>query len=407
MTIGGVSVGKLAEEYGTPLYVYDREIIEKNIDSLKKGIPYPKLKIKYACKANTNLSLLKIMREKSIGIDAVSMGEVFMALEAGFRGEEILFTGDNTTEEEFEFCVKNGVPVNIGSLFQMELFGKKYPGSEILVRVNPDIGAGHHDHCITGGPDSKFGVYIHKVEEAKRIAEKYNLKIKGIHSHIGSGILETDVFMEAMNIVLEEAKHFEDLDIIDIGGGLGIPYEEKESPIDIESLGKRISERMEAFNKEYGREITLYMEPGRYIVGDAGFLLMKAVNKKSTPLFNFVGVNSGFHHLLRPMAYGSHHQIVNGSNMDALETEELVVAGNLCESGDIFSRLNGQKAPYKMGKVSYGDILVAKNAGAYGFSMASNYNSRLKPAEVLTYKGKSELIREGERLKDLLKGQVL
>jgi diaminopimelate decarboxylase len=288
----------------------------------------------------------------------------------------------------------------------MELFGKQYPGSDILIRVNPDVGAGHHDHCITGGPSSKFGVYIHKVDEAKRIADKYNLKIRGIHSHIGSGILETDVFMEA-NIVLEEARYFEDLDIIDIGGGLGIPYEEKETPIDIESLGRKISERMEAFNAEYGKEVTLYMEPGRYIVGDAGFLLMEAVNKKSTPLFNFVGVNSGFHHLLRPMAYGSHHSIVNGSNINAEETEELVVAGNLCESGDIFSRINGQKAPYRMGKVEYGDILVAKHAGAYGFSMASNYNSRTRPAEVLTFQGESRLIRERESLEDLLRGQDL
>lgn len=406
-SIGGVSVSELDKQFQTPLYVYDKAQIIKNIQDLKQHIQYPLLQIKYACKANTNLSLLKLVKEQHLGIDAVSMGEVFLALKAGFKPENILFTGDNSTEEEFEYCVQNNILLNIGSLFQLELFGKKYPGKDVLIRVNPDVGAGHHDHCITGGPASKFGIYIDQLDEAKKIAKNCNLKIKGIHSHIGSGILDTKVFMEAMNIILDEAKYFENLDIIDIGGGLGIPYREGAAPLDLKSLGSMITKRMEEFNKSYGKQITLFMEPGRFIIANAGYLLVKVVNKKKTPLYEFIGVNSGFNHLIRPMAYGSHHRIINGSNMDAAEFDNAIVAGNLCESGDIFTKIDEQNAPYKIAKVKYGDILVIKDAGAYGFSMSSQYNSRPRPAEVMIDGKKAVLIRERETLENLLKGQML
>ncbi len=403
--IGNIPIDDLAKNFGTPLYVYDQEQIEKNINALKEYITYPKVFIKYACKANSNLNILKLVKEHGLGIDTVSMGEVFLALKAGFKPNEILFTGDNSTEEELAYCVENNVPLNIGSLFHLELFGKKFPGNEVFIRVNPDIGAGHHDHCITGGPASKFGIYIHKAKEAAKVAEQYNLKIKGIHSHIGSGILDQNVFMDAMNIVLEEAKSFKDLDIIDIGGGMGIPYKENERPIDMKELGEKISNRMVSFNQEYGKEITLYLEPGRFIVGNAGYLLVKVVNKKSTPKYHFVGVNSGFNHLVRPAFYGSHHRIINGSKMGHEHLEKVLVAGNLCESGDIFTKKNGENVPYEINNPEYGDILVIKDAGAYAFSMASNYNSRLKPAEVLVNKGKSKMITKRQNLEDLLLGQ--
>ncbi|HCL56890.1 MAG TPA: diaminopimelate decarboxylase [Spirochaetia bacterium] len=407
LKIGGVSVGELAEKFGTPIFVYDEKQITKNIDDLKKSITYPKFKIKYACKANTNLAVLKLVKEAGLGIDAVSTGEVFLAQKAGFKNEDILFTGDNSTEEEFQYCKDNQIALNIGSLFQLELFGKKYPGSVVMIRLNPDVGAGHHDHCITGGPESKFGIYIHKADEAKKIASQYNLKIKGIHSHIGSGILDPEVFMEAMNIILDEAKFFENLDVIDIGGGLGVPYHEGQKPLDLKLLGDKITKRMEEFNRSYGKEVTLYMEPGRYIVANAGYLLAQVVNKKSTPLYHFVGVNSGFNHLIRPMAYGSHHRIVNGSKIDSDVWEEVMVAGNLCESGDVFTKIDEKNAPYKIQNPEYGDILVIKEAGAYGFSMSSNYNSRLRPAEVMACEGKASLIRKAETFEDLLRGQII
>lgn len=405
--IGGVGVDKLEKEFGTPLYVYDKQQIIDNIKDLKTNITYDQLKIKYACKANTNLAILNLVKEQGLGIDAVSMGEVFLALKAGFNPSDILFTGDNSTEEEFAYCVKNNVPLNIGSLFQLDLFGKLYPNKEVLVRLNPDVGAGHHHHCITGGPKSKFGIYINQLEEAKKIAQKRNIKIAGIHSHIGSGILEPEVFMQAMNIVLEQAQYFDNLDMIDIGGGIGVPYTQDEKPINLKKLGEQITQRMEEFNKSYGKKVDLYIEPGRFVVANAGYLLVKVVNKKHTPAFQFIGVDSGFNHLIRPMAYGSHHQIINGSKLNHLETEEAIVAGNLCESGDIFSKINEETAPYTFKKVDYQDILVIKEAGAYGFSMASHYNSRLLPAEVMCYQGKARLIRKRETLEDLLRGQTL
>lgn len=404
--IAGVGVSDLVKKYGSPLYVYDKDLITKNYQSLKDYIPYPKLKIKYACKANSSMAILKHLAELGSGIDSVSPGEVFLALKAGFKASDIVFTGDNSTEEHIEYCMQNNVMVNIGSLFQLELFGKKYRGEKVMIRVNPDVGDGHHEHCITGGPESKFGIYITQIEEAKKIAKEYDLKIVGIHSHIGTGILNTKSFMDATNIILEEAKKFDDLDIIDLGGGMGIPYKDGESPLDMKDLGEKFVERIEQFNKEYNKEVTLYMEPGRFIVGNAGYLLVEAVNKKETPMFKFVGVNSGFNHLIRPMAYGSHHRIFNGSKMDEGETENLVVAGNLCESGDIFSRIDGNKAAYPIRKVDYKDILVIREAGAYGFSMASNYNSYLLPAEVMVENGKAALIRERQTNEDLLKGQI-
>ncbi|HOJ49503.1 MAG TPA: diaminopimelate decarboxylase [Spirochaetota bacterium] len=403
-TINNIKVTDLAKDFGTPLYVYDGNRIEENIKDLKNSISYPKLSIKYACKANSNLHILKLIKENGLGLDTVSYGEVFLGLKAGFAPEEIIFTGDNTTEEEFEYCVKNNVMINIGSIFQLDLFGSLYPNSKIMIRINPDVGAGHHDHCITGGPASKFGIYIDQIDEAKKIAKKYNLKIVGIHSHIGSGILDVDIFIEAMDIILNEAKKFDDLDIIDIGGGIGIPYYEHDKPIDIKLLGAKITNKIESFNKEYKKEVNLYIEPGRYIVGNAGYLLAEVVNKKKTPLFNFVGINSGFNHLIRPMAYGSHHRIINGSNYNSEKKEFVMVAGNLCESGDIFTKINGEKEPYKIDEIRYKDILVIMDAGAYGFSMSSNYNFRERPAEVIIKDGIVRIIRKREKLEDLLRG---
>jgi len=405
--INNIPVTDLAKEFGTPVYVYDANKIEENIDNLRKNILYKKISIKYACKANSNLHILKLIKEKGLGLDTVSYGEVALGLKAGFLPKDIIFTGDNTTEEEFEFCVKNNVIINIGSIFQLDLFGKKYPNKDIMIRVNPDVGTGHHDHCITGGASSKFGIYIDQIEEAKKVAKKHNLRIKGIHSHIGSGILDTDIFIEAMQIILKESKKFDNLDIIDIGGGIGIPYYEHDKPIDLKVLGEKITKSIEEFNKEYGKEVELFIEPGRYIVGNAGYLLAEVVNKKKTPLFNFIGINTGFNHLIRPMAYGSHHRIINGSNYNSGKTGFYLVTGNLCESGDIFTKINGEKEPYKIDEPNYKDIMVILDAGAYGYSMASNYNFRERPAEVMIKDGIIRLIRKRETLEEMIRGMEI
>lgn len=404
LQLGGVFADDLVKKYGSPLYVYEEDVIRQRYQQLVEGIPYRKLRIHYACKANTNLSIMKILREEGACIDAVSPGEVFLAMKAGFKPEQILFTGNNATEEDMNYCIDNDVMVNIGSLSQMEKYGKLNPNSKVSVRINPDVGAGHHDHCITGGPDSKFGIYFDKVEEIKRLAEKYNFSIAGIHEHIGSGILETGKFIEAMNVLLNVAKGFDNLEFVDFGGGIGVPYKPNERPLDIKEFGSKVAELFEEFCRDYGRELTLAIEPGRYPVAESGYLLTVVNNIKETPKHRFVGTDTGFNHLVRPMMYGSYHEIINATNVEG-EKESVVVAGNICESGDVFTRDEHGIADRKISRINGGDVLAICNAGAYGFSMSSNYNSRPRPAEVLVKDGRSRIIRKRETLEELAKGQ--
>ncbi len=400
--INGIEVDKLIEKFGSPLYVYDFDLMKKRYNELYSAINYPNKKILYACKANSNFYLMKELCSLGAGIDAVSPGEIFLALKAGFNPEDILFTGDNVTMQEIDFCMAKKVPVNIGSLHHLEKFGKKYPGSKVSVRINPDVGAGHHDHVITGGPHTKFGIYHDKIDDIKQIAKKYNLNIFGVHCHIGSGILEVKRFMDAVEIVLLVAQKFHDLDFIDFGGGIGVPYHTADNPIDVQNFGIQLSQRFSKFCHEYGKKIHLYLEPGRYIVSESGYLLVTVNNVKETPEHKFAGVDSGFNHLIRPMAYGSYHEIINATNRNG-ETESIIVAGNLCESGDVFTRGEAGIEDRIINRVKDGDILVILNAGAYGYSMSSRYNSRFLPAEVAVSGGKSKLIRKRENFKDLLK----
>jgi diaminopimelate decarboxylase len=404
LQLGGVFAEDLAKKYGSPLYVYEEEIIRQRYQQLVKNIPYSKLRIHYACKANTNLSIMRILREEGAYIDAVSPGEVFLAIKSGFLPEQILFTGNNATDEDMRYCIEKNVMVNLGSLSQLEKYGKLNPNSKISVRINPDVGAGYHDHCITGGPDSKFGIYFDKVEEIKKLAEKYNLTIAGIHEHIGSGILETGKFLEAMEVLLKVARSFDNLEFVDFGGGLGVPYRPEERPLDIEEFGSKVSELFENFCRDYGNELTLAIEPGRYLVAESGYLLTVVNNIKETPKHRFVGTDTGFNQLIRPAMYGSYHHIINASNVED-EKESVVVAGNICESGDVFTQDEGGVADRKISKVREGDVLAICNAGAYGFSMSSNYNSRPKPAEILVKKGKPNIIRKRETFEDFVRGQ--
>jgi len=390
---------RIAEEFGTPVYVYGERYIQRQLRLLAESITYQPKKILYAVKANFNPYILEIFKKAGVGIDAVSPGEIALALKVGFSPKDILFTGNNITDEEMDFAVEKGVLLNIDSLSRLEKFGKKYPGYEVCVRINPDVGAGHHDHCITGGPKSKFGIWYSEVEEIKRIAESHRLKIVGIHKHIGSQILEVEKFLIAMEVLLRVAPSFLDLEFIDFGGGLGVPYRPEENLLAVKELGQKMSEGFKDFCRKYGRELTLVIEPGRYLVAESAFLLTKVNTVKRNPDGRvFVGVDSGFNHLIRPAMYGSFHPITNISNLGR-KKEKVDVVGNLCESGDKFAE------DREIRQAREGDLILIGVAGAYGYSMSSNYNLRPRPAEVLVKPGGIlQLIRERETIEEIIGG---
>lgn len=403
LKLGGISAEELVRDYGSPLYVYEEDVISNRYNELWESIPYPKKKIHYAAKSNSNLAILSMLQGMGAGIDATSPGEIFLSLKAGFSPEDIIFTGVNSSPSDLEYCHEAGVQVNIGSLHLLDYWGERYPGTTVSVRVNPDVGAGHHDHTITGGPASKFGIYHDKIDQINEIANRHDLDIVGVHAHIGSGILETDAFIRAMDIILGTAGNVEGLKFIDIGGGIGIPYGPQESSVPLGELGIEISNRFSDFSREYGEDLELKIEPGRFIVAEAGTLLTTVTNMKSTSKFNFVGVDSGFNTLQRPIMYGSYHEVQNASRMDSPEGS-YVVGGNLCESGDVFTRSEEGIEERMMPIPEVGDVLAIRNSGAYGFSMASTYNSRLLPAEVMVSGGRAKIIRERQTLEDLLRG---
>jgi diaminopimelate decarboxylase len=400
-TIGNYTAQDLIEKFGSPLYVYDETKIRTRFAELIQSFSLiTNKKILYACKANSNVEIIKVLIEEGAGIDVVSPGEVFTCLKAGCKSENILFTGNNMTNEELDYSVNEGVILNIGDLSTLERYGKKFPGTSVCVRINPDVGGGHHDHVITGGPESKFGIYFSDVNEILSISKKHNLKISGIHQHIGSNILEAETFLEAINVLLKVAKEFPELDFIDFGGGLGIPYEPGQHRLNLEELTNKTVVLFKNFCSEYGRDVSFWIEPGRYLVGESGFLLTTVNTIKTNPAYKYVGTDSGFNHLVRPAMYGSYHEIINTSNPEG-ELETVTVCGNICESGDIFAR--DRRLPV----IREGDILALENAGAYGYAMASNYNTRPLPAEVLVNGDQVKLIRRRETFEELLRNQIL
>ena len=397
--LGDIPVDTIMQEYGSPLYVYDESVLRSQFRELSAGFPRGLLEIHYAMKANSNPSLLRILAEEGSSIDAVSEFEVRLALESGFEANQIIFTGNNNTLREIEFCVEQNVSVNLGSLALLEKYGERYPETTVSLRVNPGIGAGHHSHCITGGPDSKFGVYYDQIETALSLAKKYKLTINGIHSHIGTGIFSAEPMLEAMEMILDVAKVFPDLQFVDFGGGFGIPYKPEQLPLDMEDLSKKMTERFTNFIQHYGRDLLMKIEPGRLLIGPVGVLLATVTNITNTPKNSFVGVDSGFNHLVRPTMYGSYHKILNANRISSTE-KDVVVVGNICESGDILSR-SGDDFIRKLSSPAIDDRLAFLDAGAYGFSMSSQYNFRPRPAEVLVHQGQSRLIRRAETFEDL------
>lgn len=390
---------QIAEEFGSPIYVYDAHKIEaqyKRLTTAFGGVQ--KLKIHYAAKALTNISVLKFVSKLGAALDTVSIQEVQLGLKAGFAPENIIYTPNGVSLKEIETVAELGVQINIDSLDLLEQFGTKHPKTPVCIRINPHVMAGGNTNISVGHIDSKFGISIHQIPLLLRIVENTGMHINGIHMHTGSDILDIDVFLYASEILFETAKKFKKLTFIDFGSGFKVPYKTNDIETNIEELGEKLADRFNTFCENYGQELTLAFEPGKFLVSQSGYFLTKVNAIKQTTSTVFAQVDSGFNHLIRPMLYGAQHHIENISNPSGKERFYSVV-GYICET-DTFANNRRIK------EITEGDILAFYNAGAYCFMMSSNYNSRYRPAEVLWYNGEARLIRKRETLDDLLKNQV-
>ena len=405
--IDGVSAQTLAEKFDTPLYVISERRIRSNYQRLQKALTsnYEKTRIYFAMKANSNLAVLKTLEKEGANVDAVSPGEVFMALTSGFTPERILFTGTSVRNDELKFLADSNVTVNVDSQSQLDRLLKIAVPKVLSVRVNPEIGAGHHEHCITAGKQSKFGIWEQDAPAVYAAAKKAGVEKFGIHMHIGSGILDVKPFLAALDKLLAIAKRVHDqvgvnFEFIDVGGGIGVPYKPEDKQLDLQVYSDKVLSLFKSKTKQYGLgEPTFCVEPGRYLVADASILLTTVNTVKTTPFKKFIGVDAGFNTLVRPAMYGSHHPILVANKLVATEEEKYDVAGPICESGDLLAK------DRRLPKVEEGDLLAVLNAGAYGFSMSSQYNARPRAAEVLVREGKFKLVREREQLDDLMRGQ--
>ena len=396
--IQDVDLQALTKEYGTPLYVYDAEKIVHQLRTLKMAFSASDVKIKYAAKALTNLSILKLLRIYGSDVDVVSIEEAQLALRAGFNPSQIMFTPSGVDFSEIVQGVNLNLTINLDSLSVLEKFGQKYQESyPCSIRLNPHIMAGGNYKISTGHSNSKFGISIYQLPDIQEVVKKYNLRVNGLHIHTGSDITESEVFLKMADILFGVARDFPDLRFIDFGSGFKVAYKEDDIVTNVYDLGLKLTKVFNEFCQRYGRKLELHFEPGKFIVSEAGVLLVKVNVVKPTPSLTFVGVDSGLNHLLRPMMYDAYHDIVNISNPSG-PLKLYTVVGYICETDTIGS-------DRKLNEVREGDILAIKNAGAYGYSMASNYNSRLRPAEVLLLNGQAKLIREREKLEDLWRNQ--
>ena len=391
---------RLANEFGTPLYVYHGERITGQYKKLAAAFSGCDTRIFYACKALTNINILKLIRSLGAGLDCVSIQEVRLGLMAGFDKKNILFTPNCVDFEEIIEAKDLGVNINIDSISILEQFGHRFGDSyPVFIRINPHIMAGGNYKISTGHVDSKFGISIHQLRHIERIVRTTKVKVEGLHMHTGSEIKDIGVFLEGLEVMFSLAGHFPDLKYIDLGSGFKVPYQPGEKGTDVSMLGQKVAEAFEQFKKDTGRSLQVWFEPGKFLVSQSGYLIVKTNVIKQTPSTVFAGVNSGFNHLIRPMMYDAYHHIENISN-PAGAIRIYSVVGNICET-DTFAW------DRSLAEVREGDYLVFHNAGAYGFEMSSNFNSRLKPAEVLVMNNKAVLIRQRDEFKDLLRNQVL
>jgi len=391
---------KISEKYKSSVYVYDGEKIKTQYNRLKKAFSsIKKLKINYACKALSNISILNFIRKLGSGLDTVSIQEVELGIKAGYNPKNIIYTPNGVSIEEIEKVSKMGVQINIDNLSILEQFGTKFPKTPVCIRINPHIMAGGNSNISVGHIDSKFGVSVHQIPHVLRIVKNTSMRINGIHMHTGSDILDVDVFIHAAEILFNTALKFKNLEFIDFGSGFKVPYKIGDIETNIEELGEKLSKRFNDFCKNYGKDIELAFEPGKFLVSSAGYFLTKVNAIKQTTSTVFAQVDSGFNHLIRPMFYGAHHEIINISNPKG-KNRFYTVVGYICET-DTFCNNR------RISEISEGDTLAFKNAGAYCFTMSSNYNSRYKPAEVLFYNNKDHLIRKKENMIDILNNQIL
>ncbi|MHA7129431.1 diaminopimelate decarboxylase [Algoriphagus namhaensis] len=400
MKIQGLPLTEVAQQFGTPVYVYDGEKIVTQIENLKTGFAKAPLKIKYAVKALTNVSILKLMKSQGVGVDAVSIEEVRLCMHAGYAASEIMYTPNCVSFEEIQEAVELGCMINLDNLVMLRKFGQEYGGKiPVALRINPHIMAGGNSKISVGHIHSKFGISILQLDQILEVVEEFGISVNGLHVHTGSDIMDADVFLRGARVLFDSAKNFPDLRFLDFGGGFKVPYKPDDVQTDMVKVGEEVSAAFNEFCESYGRSLELWIEPGKYLVSAAGYLLVSANVVKDTPEITFVGVDSGLNHLIRPMFYKAYHQVENISG-EGRDTKRYDVVGYICETDTL-------AASRELAEVETGDVLVLKNAGAYAYSMASNYNSRLRPAEVLVWKGKAHLIRKREEFEDLLRNQVV
>jgi len=391
---------EIADEFGTPVYVYHAERIAEQYKKLQKAFTGSNARLFYACKSLTNINILKYMQTIGVSLDCVSVNEVKLGLMAGFNQKDILYTPNCVDFAEIVEAKELGVNINIDNISILEQFGHKYGDSyPVCIRLNPHIMAGGNYKVSTGHIDSKFGISIHQLRHIERIVKSTNLNVTGIHMHTGSEIKDMKVFLLGLEVMFNIAEHFPNLEFIDLGSGFKVPYQPGDVETDVADLGKKVAQAFVDFEKETGRKLQVWFEPGKYLVSQCGYFVVKTNVIKQTPAAVFAGVNSGFNHLIRPMMYDAYHHIENISNPKGAERIYNVV-GNICET-DTFAW------DRKLHEVREGDYLVFNNAGAYGFEMSSNFNSRLKPAEVMVIDGKAKLIRKRDVFEDLLRNQVV
>jgi len=397
---------ELTEKFGTPLYVYNENLLRERCNDLKGLISYKNFTINYSPKANSNIELLKIIRSEGLHVDAMSPGEIYVNLLAGYKPDQIFYISNNVSTDEMLYAIKAGVRISVDSVSQLAMFGRINPGGRVAFRLNPGHGAGHHEKVRTAGKDTKFGIEMEQIPEVIKIAGKYKLKITGINQHVGSLFMDGEAYLNSAENTMSVASRIKDLEFIDLGGGFGIPYKKQagQGRLDLKELGVRLSGMINKWIKEYGKQIEIKIEPGRYIVAESGILLGQVNSVKTNYGKKYIGTDLGFNVLIRPAMYDSHHdvEIYRKDNIRSEKEEKVTIVGNICETGDIIAK------DRTMPEIFENDILGILDSGAYGYSMASNYNNRLRPPEVLIdHNGNPRLIRRRDTLDDITANFIL
>ncbi|HEV7920369.1 MAG TPA: diaminopimelate decarboxylase [Thermoanaerobaculia bacterium] len=404
LLIENISAADLARRFGTPVYVYEAGVIRRQIVNVQRAFARLPFRPFYAMKANGAVAILRMVKEAGFGCDCVSPGEIFLARKAGFGAEDIWFTCSNVSDEDMRAIPDERIVVNVNSMSEIDRLLTLGIRNPIALRINPDVGAGHHADVVTAGGGVKFGIELAEVAQARMIVEDAGRQVVGIHAHIGSGIDDLAPLLRAAGTLLQLSGDFPNLRFINFGGGISIPYRPGESEFPIATYGEELTTI--ADSRLRARGLQAILEPGRYVVAQAGTLLARITAKRISGGFEWIGCDTGFNHLVRPSKYGAYHHIVNASRDPGGVQRDVVVAGNICESGDVFTRdAGGHVVPRAIVDPHIGDLLAFRDAGAYGFSMASHYNARLLPPEVLVDEDEARVIRARQTFEHLLEGQ--